>query len=39
MIIDPRGIIRYHWPEVIPRGHAERVRQTLNQLQAPENNS
>ncbi len=24
LIIDPKGIIRYHWPEVIPQGHAER---------------
>jgi peroxiredoxin Q/BCP len=34
MIIDPQGVIRYHWPEVIPKGHAERVRQRLAQLQA-----
>lgn len=32
-IIDPSGVIRYHWPEVIPEGHAERVRQKLAQLQ------
>ena len=39
LIIDPRGIIRYHWPEVIPRGQAERVKQTLDRLQAQSTNS
>lgn len=34
MIIDPKGVIRYHWPEVIPNGHADRVRQKLAELQA-----
>jgi peroxiredoxin Q/BCP len=34
MIIDPNGVIRYHWPEVVPDGHADRVRQKLAQLQA-----
>lgn len=34
VIIDPTGKICYHWPEVIPTGHAERVRQKLAQLQA-----
>jgi peroxiredoxin Q/BCP len=34
MIVDPEGVIRYHWPEVIPKGHAERVRQELMRLQA-----
>jgi peroxiredoxin Q/BCP len=33
-LIDPTGHIAYHWPEVIPQGHAERVRQKLAQLQA-----
>jgi thioredoxin-dependent peroxiredoxin len=33
MIIDPEGVIRYYWPEVIPKGHANRVRQTMKQLQ------
>jgi peroxiredoxin len=32
--IDPKGVIRYHWPEVIPKGHAQRVREKLAQLQA-----
>jgi peroxiredoxin Q/BCP len=34
MIIDPNGVIRYHWPEVIPKGHAQRVREKLALLQA-----
>lgn len=33
MIIDPKGVIRHHWPEVIPEGHAQRVREKLAQLQ------
>ncbi|MDH3584384.1 MAG: peroxiredoxin [Phycisphaerae bacterium] len=33
-LIDPAGKIAWHWPEVIPQGHAERVRQKLEQLQA-----
>lgn len=33
-LIDPHGVIRYHWPEVIPKGHAERVREKLAMLQA-----
>lgn len=36
MLIDPKGVIRYHWPEVIPKGHAERVRQKLEALQRAE---
>lgn len=32
-IIGPDGTIRWHWPEVIPKGHAERVRLKLSQLQ------
>jgi thioredoxin-dependent peroxiredoxin len=32
-IIDPAGVIRYHWPEVIPEGHAARVRAKLADLQ------
>ena len=34
MIIDPEGIIRHHWPEVTPAGHAERVRSKLAELQS-----
>ena len=34
MIIDPDGIIRYHWTEVIPEGHATRVKEKLKELQA-----
>lgn len=32
MIVGPDGTVRYHWPEVIPQGHAERVRQKLAEL-------
>jgi len=34
VIIDPQGTIRHHWPEVLPTGHAERVRTKLAALQA-----
>ena len=34
MIVDPKGVIRHHWPEVIPQGHAKRVREELARLQA-----
>lgn len=33
VIIGPDGRIRHHWPEVIPTGHAERVREKLHELQ------
>ena len=33
ILIDPAGIIRCHWPEVIALGHAERVYQKLIELQ------
>ncbi len=33
VMIDPAGTIRRHWPLVAPRGHAERVREKLAQLQ------
>jgi peroxiredoxin Q/BCP len=32
-IIDPQGIVRYHCAEVIPLGHAERLRRKLVELQ------
>ncbi|MCE9591412.1 MAG: peroxiredoxin [Planctomycetes bacterium] len=32
-LIDPAGTIRYHWPEVMPRGHARRVKEKLAELQ------
>ena len=35
VIIDPAGVIRHHWPEVIPPGHADRVRARLAELQNP----
>jgi peroxiredoxin len=31
-LIDPSGKIAWHWPEVIPQGHAERVRAKLQEL-------
>ncbi len=34
VIVDPDGVVRDHWPSVVPRGHAERVQQRLGQLQA-----
>jgi peroxiredoxin Q/BCP len=29
VLIDPAGRVAYHWPEVVPEGHAERVRAEL----------
>jgi thioredoxin-dependent peroxiredoxin len=34
VLIDPEGRIVYHWPEVIPEGHAERVRAKLEEIKA-----
>jgi thioredoxin-dependent peroxiredoxin len=34
LLIDPAGVIRYHWPEVIPEGHAQRVEKKLTELGA-----
>ena len=34
MIIDSTGIIRYHYPKVVPAGHAQRVRRKLADRQA-----
>ncbi len=31
-IIDPAGRIAWHWPEVIPKGHADRVKAKLTEL-------
>jgi peroxiredoxin Q/BCP len=33
VMIDPDGRVAWHWPEVIPEGHAERVRAKLAELQ------
>ena len=33
MIVDPKGIIRHYWPEVIAQGHAERVLNRLTEVQ------
>jgi len=32
VLIDLDGRIAYHWPEVIPEGHAERVEEKLNEI-------
>lgn len=34
VLISPDGKVAYHWPEVIPKGHAERVREKLAALKA-----
>lgn len=31
-LIDPQGTIAFHWPEVIPQGHAQRVMDKLVEL-------
>ena len=31
-LIDPKGKIAWHWPEVIPQGHAARIRTKLQEL-------
>ncbi|MDH3591415.1 MAG: peroxiredoxin [Planctomycetota bacterium] len=36
-LIDPDGKIAYHWPEVIPEGHANRVRARLVKMQIERN--
>ena len=33
-LIGPDGIVREHWPEVFPTGHADRVRQRLAELRS-----
>lgn len=33
-LIDPQGTIAWHWPEVLPKGHASRVRDRLKSIQA-----
>jgi peroxiredoxin Q/BCP len=33
-LIDPNGTIAFHWPEVIPQGHAQRVMDKLIELKA-----
>jgi len=32
VLINPQGQIAYHWPEVMPKGHANRVRRRLENL-------
>jgi len=31
-LINPQGVIAYHWPEVIPQGHAARVQLKLEKI-------
>jgi len=33
LIVDPGGVIKHYWPEVIAQGHAERVLEKVAQLQ------
>jgi peroxiredoxin Q/BCP len=35
-LIGPGGTVRHHWPEVMPRGHAERVLDKVEEMQAQE---
>lgn len=32
-LINPSGVVAWHWPEVIPQGHAQRVMDKLNALE------
>lgn len=32
LLIDPDGVIAWHWPEVVPEGHAQRVLKKLVEL-------
>lgn len=34
VLIDPDGNVAHHWPRVKAKGHAEKVRQRLEELQA-----
>jgi peroxiredoxin Q/BCP len=38
-LIDPQGNIARHWPEVVPQGHADRVRLALRDLQRAQRRS
>jgi thioredoxin-dependent peroxiredoxin len=33
-LIGPDGVIKHHWPEVIPQGHAQRVREELQRVKS-----
>jgi thioredoxin-dependent peroxiredoxin len=33
-LVGPKGAIRHHWPEVIPQGHAQRVREELSRIKS-----
>jgi peroxiredoxin Q/BCP len=34
VLIDPKGVVVYHWPNVKAAGHAEKVREKLAELRA-----
>jgi peroxiredoxin Q/BCP len=34
VLIDPKGVVAYHWPNVKAAGHAEKVREKLAELRA-----
>ncbi len=34
VLIDPKGVVAYHWPTVKAAGHAEKVREKLAELSA-----
>jgi len=34
VIVGPDGVVRYHWPMVVPKNHVRRVRDKLAELQA-----
>ncbi len=34
VLIDPDGRVAYHWPEVIPQGHAARVKTKAQEIQS-----
>jgi peroxiredoxin Q/BCP len=34
LLIDPKGQIAYHWPDVKAEGHAKMVREKLAELRA-----
>lgn len=39
VLIDSEGRIAYHWPEVIPEGHADRVRRKLAEIRRSRDSS
>ena len=33
VLLDPTGVVRYHWPKIVPEGHVARVASKLRQFQ------